>query len=127
MKRIAVPVLGGRFSSHFGGAEGFAVYEADEANGTITGRTVHPAPAHAQGSFPAFLARQGVDVVIAAGMGPRAVQLLQANGVEVILGATGEDPEALVGAYLDGSLSATGESCHEHSQPGHHHGGRCGH
>ena len=125
MTRIALPVLGGQFSSHFGGAEGFAIYEVDESTGTITGSSVHPAPPHVQGSFPAWLAQQGVDVVIAAGMGPRAVDILQANGIDVVLGATGQDPEVLVGAYLDGTLTATGESCHEN---GHGHGpGQWGH
>lgn len=133
MKTIAVPVLGGRFSSHFGGAEGFAVYQADEVNKTVADRVLHPAPPHAQGSFPAFLAQLGVDVVIAAGMGPRAVQILEANGIEVVLGARGQDPDALVTSYLDGTLAATGESCHDHGhghgpgQLGHGHGGHCGH
>ncbi len=62
--------------------------------------------------------------MIAAGMGPRAVQILEANGVQVVLGAMGQDPDALVAAYLEGSLAATGESCHDH---GHGHGGHCGH
>jgi predicted Fe-Mo cluster-binding NifX family protein len=124
MKKIAVPVLGGRFSSHFGGAEAFAVYQADEATKTIADKVIHPAPPHAQGSFPAFLAQIGADVIIAQGMGPRAVQILESNGIEVVLGAMGEDPDALVTAYLEGTLAATGESCHEH---GHGHGGHCGH
>jgi len=119
MKKIALPVIGGAFSSHFGGAEAFAVYEADETTGEVLGATVHPAPPHDRGSFPAWLASQGVDVVIAAGMGPRAVDLLQANGIEVVLGAAGRDPGAMVAAYLDGTLTATGESCHDH---GHGHG-----
>ena len=125
MKRIALPVLGKRFSSHFGGAEAFALFDADETTQTITKRSIHPAPPHAQGSFPTFLASQGVDVVIAAGMGPRAVQILEANGIEVILGAAGNDPEALAQAYLEDNLDATGESCHDH---GHSHGpGQFGH
>ena len=123
MKKIALPVIGGAFSSHFGGAEAFAIYEVDEAAGTVLGHTVHPAPPHERGSFPAWLASQGVDTVIAAGMGPRAVQILQANGIEVVLGASGRDPRAMVAAYLEGTLAATGESCHDHGHghgPGHH-------
>ncbi len=126
MKTIAVPVLGGRFSSHFGGAEGFAVYQADEATQTVAEKVIHPAPPHAQGAFPAFLDQVGADVIIAGGMGPRAVQILEANGIEVVLGAVGEDPDAIVAAYLEGTLAATGESCHDHGH-GYGHGGHCGH
>ncbi len=115
MKRIALPVIGNRFSSHFGGAEAFVIFDADETTHTIAERSIHPAPPHAQGSFPAWLASQAVDVVIAAGMGPRAVQILEANGIEVVLGAAGDDPEALAQAYLEGNLDATGESCHQTS------------
>ncbi len=124
MKKIAIPVLGGRFSSHFGGAQGFAVFTVDEGEGRVLQREDFPAPPHSMGAFPSWLASQGVDTIIAAGMGPRAVAMLQASGVEVILGASGEDPEAMVRAWLEGTLTATGESCHEH---GHHHGAGTGH
>jgi len=124
MRKIALPILGGRFSSHFGGAEGFAVFSVDEAEGRVIEQTDHPAPAHATGSFPRWLASQGVHTIIAAGMGPRAVQMLQASGIEVILGASGDDPEALVREWMEGRLTATGESCHDH---GYHHGAGNGH
>ena len=124
MKKIAIPVLSGRFSSHFGGAEGFALFDVDENEGRIVDRIDHPAPPHAMGSFPAWLRDQGVDVILAAGMGPRAVEMLQASGVEVVLGASGDDPDDLVQAWLNGTLTATGESCHDH---GHHHGPGDGH
>lgn len=119
MRKIALPVVRGRFSSHFGGAEGFAIFTVDEENGQVIERTDHPAPPHSMGSFPAWLAGQNVDAVIAAGMGPQAVQMLRASGVEVVLGAAGDDPEAMVRAFMAGELTATGESCHDH---GHHQG-----
>jgi len=134
MKKIALPVLNGLFSSHFGGAEGFAVFDIEEDSKTIGDMVFHQAPEHALGSFPGWLAGQGVDIVIAAGMGPRAVQMLQANGIEVVLGASGREPEGLVKAYLDGTLSASGESCNDHGHHAHgsghsHHsgGGGCSH
>jgi predicted Fe-Mo cluster-binding NifX family protein len=33
--RIAVPLHQGKLSEHFGGAESFAFYTVDEANGTV--------------------------------------------------------------------------------------------
>jgi predicted Fe-Mo cluster-binding NifX family protein len=44
-------------------------------------------------------------------MGPRAVQILQHFGIEVVLGIEGGEPEQLVRAYLDGTLAASGEGC----------------
>jgi len=123
MKKIAVPVIGGRFSSHFGGADSFALFTVDGEDGGIVGRETPPAPPHEMGAFPRWLAAQGVETVLAAGMGPRAVDILQREGIEVVLGVGGDDPEALVVAYLGGELQATGESCHDHGFHGHGEGG----
>lgn len=119
MRKIAVPVIGGRFSSHFGGADSFAVFTLDEAGGGIVGRETPPAPPHERGAFPRLLAEQGVGTVLAGGMGPRAVDILAREGIEVVLGVNGDDPEALVRSYLEGTLEATGESCHDHGFHGH--------
>lgn len=132
MKKVAVPVLSGQFSTHFGGCEGFAVYEIDESSQSVSAPSVLATPAHVQGAFPGFLAREGVHVVIAGGMGPRAVQIFEANGIEVVLGVTGRDPDALVAQYLQGTLVATGESCHDQGHDHGHghgdgHGGHCDH
>jgi ATP-binding protein involved in chromosome partitioning len=111
MSRIAVPLANGSFTSHFGGAEEFELFDFDEISGSITGRTVAAPPPHERGVFPVWLRNQGVTTILAGGMGPRAVQILQGFGIETVLGVEGGEPEQLVRAFLNGSLVASGEGC----------------
>jgi ATP-binding protein involved in chromosome partitioning len=111
MSRIALPLVNGQFSTHFGGADQFGLFECDDATRTITGRTIAAPPPHERGAFPVWLREQGVTAVLVGGMGPRAVQILQRFGIETMLGVDGGDPEQIVRAYLDGTLAATGEGC----------------
>jgi predicted Fe-Mo cluster-binding NifX family protein len=123
MMKIAVPVASGRFSEHFGGAEGFALFTADETSRAITGREMVAAPPHERGAFPVWLRSRGATAVLAAGMGPRASQMLAAYGIEVVLGVNGDDPETLVEAYLEGRLAGGESSCEGgfHDCGEHHH------
>jgi len=126
---IAVPIREGRFSSHFGGAETFAFYTVDDAGKEVADRTLAAPPEHGRGIFPMWLRKKGVTTVLAGGMGPRASGILAGHGIEVVLGAAGEDPDAMVRSFLDGTLNFSGELCHDHSfhDCGHGHGGdNCG-
>ncbi len=114
MKTIAVPMAANGFSPHFGGAEAFALYTIDEASGTVAEKRLLRPPEHGRGVFPVWLRQQGAEVVLAGGMGPRAVDILARQGVEVVLGIAGGEPDALVREYVAGILEASGEACHEH-------------
>jgi predicted Fe-Mo cluster-binding NifX family protein len=120
---IALPIHDGRFSTHFGGAEAFALYEIDEASRTISERRMLAPPEHGRGIFPTWLRQQGATVILAGGMGPRAASIFAQHGIEVVLGVHGDDPEALVKAFLAGTLEASGELCQDHGfhDCGHNH------
>lgn len=122
--KIAIPVHQGRFSEHFGGAETFAFYTVDENSRAIGERLLGAPPEHGRGVFPVWLRQQGATVILAGGMGPRAAKIFAHHGVEVVLGVQGEDPEAIVRSYLDGTLETTGQVCHDHGfhDCGHDHG-----
>ncbi len=112
MSKIAVPLVNDEFSSHFGGADTFAIYGIEPDNRTITGKEVAAPPPHERGAFPVWLRSQGATTILAGGMGPRAVQMFKAYGIEVVLGVEGlSAPDDVVRAYLDGTLQATGEGC----------------
>ena len=111
--KYAVPVAGGAMSPHFGHCEQFAFFDVDEQKGEITNREYIPSPEHQPGLLPVWLAQQGAGVVIAGGMGPRAVDLLQQNGISVVLGAMESDPEKAVLSHLSGAL-ATGDNVCDH-------------
>jgi ATP-binding protein involved in chromosome partitioning len=123
MMIIAVPLCQQRFSQHFGGADTFALYAVDTAAKVVTSTTVLQPPEHDRGVFPTWLREQGATVVLAGGMGPRAVSIFRAQGVEVLTGIEETSPDEAVRKFIEGTLEASGELCHDHSHHdcGHHH------
>ncbi len=109
--RIAIPVVNGQLSQHFGHAAAFSIFDADPESKKITKSTQLTPPEHAPGVLPAWLHEQGVNVIITGGMGPMAQQLFQQASIEVVLGATAGEPEAVTLAYLNGTLSQGSNTC----------------
>ena len=122
--KIAVPLNDGRFCGHFGGADAFAFYGVNETNRAIENHSVGAPPEHGRGIYPMWLRQQGATVILAGGMGPRAVGIFAQQGIEVVLGVQGDDPEVVARSYLAGTLETSGEVCHEHGflDCGHDHG-----
>lgn len=116
--RIAIPVADGRLHGHFGGCPEFALVDTDPQNQTVLATTTVPAPPHQPGLLPLWLREQGVNAVIAGGIGRRALELLAQYGIAVHAGPAGTRVEVLAVAYLSGQLTATPEGCTHH---GHHH------
>ena len=115
--RIAIPLSAGQLSQHFGHSEQFLFVDADMEQRKVLHKNVEAAPDHAPGLLPAWLAEHGVDVVIAAGLGARARDLLAANSVEVLTGVSAVDPEVLVSDFVSGRLE-TGTNACDHSKHG---------
>lgn len=118
--RIAVPSMDDRglrapVAEHFGQAPYFTI--ADTESGGVT---THKSPGHVDGKTPAqHLAELDVQVVLAGGMGGRAIQLLEALGMEVFLEAGGSVEEALA-AHKQGHLPRAADAgpCSEPCPPG---------
>ena len=111
--KIAIPVQAGRVSMHFGHCEEFALYDVNEDDKAILGKTMHKPPGHEPGVLPAWLHELGANVIITGGMGQRAQQLFAQNSISVVLGAPDESPEQIATAYLNGTLQA-GENVCDH-------------
>ena len=111
--KYAVPVAGGMMSPHFGHCEQFALIDVDEAARKIVNKELVIPPDHQPGVFPAWLAEEGVNIVIAGGIGARAQSLFSENRIEVIVGAVGDNPEEVVTAHLNGML-VTGDNVCDH-------------
>jgi ATP-binding protein involved in chromosome partitioning len=108
---IAVPITGGRLCTHFGHCEWFALVEVDTVNRRVLGSRQLDPPVHQPGVLPRWLHEQGVNLVIAGGMGRRAQDIFAAQGIEVIVGAPVELPDRIVQTYLDGSLEPGENAC----------------
>ena len=109
--RIAVPVVDGKLCMHFGHSEQFAFVdvEGEEIKNTETATP----PPHAPGVLPKWLHEQGVDIIIASGMGRRAQMLFGENGISVVVGAPTLEPQELARQYISGVLRL-GENVCDH-------------
>ena len=123
MKRIALACednqgLDGQMSQHFGrcpyylivDVEGDEIKKTDSVNNPYYNN-------HVPGMVPQFINEQRANVMIAGGMGPRAIDMFSNLGMEVVTGAIGNVGNILQ-AYLSGEISGV-EPC-EHDYPGGH-------
>ena len=92
--RIAVPLKDGRgleseVCEHFGRARYFAFIDVEE--NTIKGAEVVEVPfeEHGPGDLPNFIKEHGGDVVLAYGMGRKAMAYFESLGIAVVTGAHG--------------------------------------
>lgn len=109
--RIAIPTAAGRLVMHFGHCDEFTFVDVDpEKKAILTTQTAAP-PEHQPGVLPVWLSDRGVQIVIAGGMGMRAQGLFADRDIQVVVGAPAEEPEAIVKAYLDGSLQTGANVC----------------
>jgi len=115
--RIAIPLSGGRLSQHFGHSEQFLFVDADLEQQKILGKKMETAPEHAPGLLPRWLAEHGVGMVVAAGLGGRARDLLAASSIQVVSGVLAVDPDVLVTDFVRGRLETGPNHC-DHSGEG---------
>ncbi len=108
---LALPVLQGQLSMHFGHCEHFALITVDLDSQQIVEQRQAEPPPHEPGVLPKWLSQQGVDVIITGGMGGRAQQLFAQYDVEVVVGAPAKTPEEVVADYLQGSLQGGQNFC----------------
>ena len=109
--RIAIPLVQGRLSLHFGHCEEFAIVDVHSEEKRISGIHTEAAPGHAPGVLPQWLKQQNVNVIIASGMGSRAQMLFAENGIDVVIGAAAGGPEEIATAYLKGTLQTGANIC----------------
>ena len=93
--KIAIPVLENRgadspISEHFGHAPFFAFIENDEIS-----VVENPLEDHGPGDIPKYMAEQDVNLLIARGIGGRAIDIFNQLGINVVRGASGTVTEIL--------------------------------
>ncbi len=109
--KIAIPLAEGRLAMHFGHCERFAMVDVDPAEKKILKREDIEAPPHQPGLLPPWLAERGANMIIAGGMGQRAVGLFAQQGMQVVLSAPADTPEKVVSDYLAGTLIVGANVC----------------
>ena len=111
MYKIAIPIVEGHLSAHFGHCEEFAIFDVDLEARKIIGQERTPAPPHEPGLLPRWLGEKGVNVIIAGGMGTRAQDLFTERGISVSIGAPADDPEKIVMSYMNNAHELGSNTC----------------
>lgn len=109
-KKIAIPVdNNGNLDGHFGHCKYFAIFCIHE-NKILSEEIVTPPP-HEPGLLPVWLAERGVTDIIAGGMGQKAVQIFNTNGVNAFVGAPQLSAKELTEGYLTSTLNFSSNYC----------------
>lgn len=120
--RIAVTYEDGQIFQHFGHTEQFKIY--DVADGQITSAQVMSTNGSGHGALADVLNAAQVDTLICGGIGGGARAALDAAGIQLYGGVSGDADQA-VAALLDGKLDyAPNVVCNHHGEG--HHEGSCG-
>jgi predicted Fe-Mo cluster-binding NifX family protein len=94
-------------SPHFGRCSHFTLVDLEGADLSEVRAVPNPfVDGHQPGQVPAFMASQGVDVMLSGGMGRRAIEIFEQLGIQAVTGASGSVRQALE-SYLGGSLQGS--------------------
>jgi len=108
--KIAIPTEGTRVSPHFGRCPSFTIAEVE--GNKVVKKEIIDNPGHEPGRIPEFLKSLGVNTIIAAGMGSKAMDLFNGYGISYVLGVDGKVDD-IIGSFIKGELKG-GESSCEH-------------
>jgi predicted Fe-Mo cluster-binding NifX family protein len=119
MKKIAFACEGNNaleseMSMHFGRCPYYMMIDVEGTEVVKTEAIENPFfNGHVPGAVPEFINKQNVNVMIAGGMGPKAIDMFGGFGIDVITGVAGKVGNVLK-AYLDGKVSGTAACKHDH-------------
>ena len=108
--------LDGAVSMHFGRCPYYVL--AEVAGGRLREHEVKENPLfgnHQPGGAPRYISELGANVILAGGMGPRAVEMFDGFGIDVATGVSGRVGDALR-AYLQGDLKGIVPCAHDHPE-----------
>ena len=121
MKKIAFSSednqgLKSEMSMHFGRCPHYTLVDVEDSE-IIDVRVIENPffTGHVPGVVPGFINEQNVNVMIAGGMGPRAIEMFEGFGIEVATGVAGK-VENVLKAYLDGKIKGTAPCSHNHNE-----------
>jgi len=116
--KIAVPTKGNNVDGHFGHCEFYTIFSVEDKKVLDKEILESPQGCGCKSNIAATLQQKGVRVMLSGNMGAGALSKLNAFGINVVRGCSG-DVNQLVENYLKGDVKDSGESCAHHH---HHHG-----
>ena len=117
--KIALPSRNNLIDDHFGHCEYFTVFTVNDEKEITTAETIaSPAGCGCKSNIAQVLAEMGVNYMLAGNMGDGAVRVLNNSDIEVVRGCSG-DVKVVAQNWLAGSITDSGDSCHEHEHGCH--------
>lgn len=118
--KIALPCRENNIDNHFGHCEYFTVYTVDTDKKEILNTEIVKSPegCGCKSNIAYTLSEIGVKVMLAGNMGQGAVSVLNNCGIDVVRGCSG-DVKSVALKWLEGTLTDSGDSCHEHEHDCH--------
>ncbi len=121
MKKIVLTAnddrgLAGEMSMHFGRCTHFVLAQVGDDN-QVEATEVHANPyaeRHEPGQIPEYIKSLGANVVIAGGMGGKAIEWFRQLGIEVATGGARPGVGETLDAYLAGAVTGVAECDHNH-------------
>jgi predicted Fe-Mo cluster-binding NifX family protein len=110
MKKVAIPIENGSLSHHFGHSRTFQFFEIE--NKQIVKSYTQDPPPHEEGVIPRWLVSEQVTDLLVGGIGPKAIEILYAKGMNVYIGVEVATPDQLVADFIAGELKSGKNYCH---------------
>ena len=109
MKKLAIPVEGGKLSQHFGHSRMFMFF--DISNGEVLKSYSKEPPPHTEGAIPNWLSEEECTDLLVNGIGPKAIKILNDRGINVVSALEINTPETLVTNFLNAKLEYGESHC----------------
>ncbi|KJR46787.1 hypothetical protein UF75_2844 [Desulfosporosinus sp. I2] len=119
-KKIAIPSNGEVLDPHFGRAAGFTVFEIEGNNARFVEFLSSTGLQHQHEGLANMFKSKGVEVLVCGGIGGGMINGLNAVGLEVVSGASGNVAE-VANLYAGGKIVSTGSICQHDHGDGHGH------
>ncbi len=112
--KIALPTFNNEIDGHFGHCSHFTVFSLNDKKEIIEEEKIQsPEGCGCKSNIASVLSSQGVKVMLAGNMGDGAVNVLAAQGIQVIRGCSG-NVRTVAENWIKGNVSDSGEGCHSH-------------
>ena len=92
---VAAPYLNGEINAHFGSTQAFLIAETSDGKMTRTAVYEVQGMQHNHSGIAGFLKEQGVQVILAGGMGAPMQQALKQQGFDLFCGVAGPALQAI--------------------------------
>lgn len=125
INKIAVPIANGDLlDQHFGNCSSYKIFNISGDNKIESTENIKSANGcGCKSDIATVLAKKGVTLVLAGGIGSGAINVLKAEGIDVVRGCEGDATE-VVNAFLAGLVKDSGITCRAHegqNTDGHEH------